>query len=450
MRKDMKNKKIKRKLLTAIIVVVIIIIIAIIALVISLKKAEKENIIPPIKTTEDIADAESEENTNQEINISEDKYYMLEDIVTIYYTTINKNSYRLRDGSSTYEEESTKERISNIISKEYIEKNNITIDNIYDYLPELEESVTFMPQYINVEEGMEVDKYFVSGILIYLSDTDKECTKVNLFVNIDNKNETFSIEPILTEVTDITDVQINNEEEPIEDKTINKYTHRKLQDEEKSKRKLNTVKLLLQRKSKELYDMLDDEYRNKKFGSYEAYVQYIDSNYEKIQNMKLTKYSVTQEDGYTQYVCLDNYGKYYIFRNANVNDITILLDKYTVNLPEFLEKYEKANEREKVGLNIERFISAINDRDYKFAYDKLDEIFKQNNMPTQEDFENFVKANMYENNTLEHKTVEKQGNTFVYELNLKDADDNLSNTKPLTVIMQLKNITDFVMSFSIE
>lgn len=448
----MKKTKIKENLLLAIIIVVIISITAIIALIISLKKEKEENVIPSIKTIENIVDTEnteSIENTNQEINISEDKYYMLEDIVTIYYSTINKNSYRSRDGSTSYDETSTKERISNIISKEYIEKNNIKIDNIYDYLPNIEESVSFMPKYIKVEEGIGVDKYFVNGILIYLSNTDKECTEVNLYVNIDNKNGTFSIEPILTEITDIRNVQINNEEELIEDKTINKYTYRKLGEEEKSKRKFNTVKLLLQRKSKELYDIFDEEYRNKKFGSYEAYVQYINSIYEKIQNMKLTKYSVTQEDGYTQYVCIDNYGKYYIFRNTNVNDMTILLDTYTIDLPEFTNKYRQAKEQEKVGLNVERFISAINDEDYKYAYNLLDEVFRQNNMPTQESFENFIKLNFYKNNEVEHKEVNKQGDTYIYEIGLIDAE-NSNAEKDVTIIMKLEEGTKFVMSLSMN
>lgn len=43
-------------------------------------------------------------------------------------------------------------------------------------------------------------------------------------------------------------------------------------------------------------------------------------------------------------------------------------------------------------------------------------------MPTQRDFENYINKNMYENNVLEHNGVKKQGNSFIYELNVKNGD----------------------------
>ena len=119
-------------------------------------------------------------------------------------------------------------------------------------------------------------------------------------------------------------------------------------------------------------------------------------------------------------------------------------------MPEFTEKYNKAREEIKVGYNIERFISAINDKDYKYAYNLLDEIYRKNNIPTLDDFEEYVRRNMYDNNKVEHQEVDKQGNNFIYEIKLKDANDENSEEKSMTIIMQLKEGTDFVMSFSME
>lgn len=83
------------------------------------------------------------------------------------------------------------------------------------------------------------------------------------------------------------------------------------------------------------------------------------------------KYKVNELEDYTQYVCIDNHGKYCIFRNRTSIDKDIILDTYTIDLPEFIEKYNKAKPEEKVGMNIERFVNAINDKDYKYGYGLL-------------------------------------------------------------------------------
>ena len=175
----------------------------------------------------------------------------------------------------------------------------------------------------------------------------------------------------------------------------------------------------------------------------------MNNNYDRISTISITKYQVNEYNDYTQYVCLDKENGYYIFRDFNNGESEIILDTYTIDLPEFLEKYNKAEDEQKVGYNIEKFVSAINEEDYKYAYNVLDESFKQKNMPSQADFEKFVKDNLYANNTVEHNDVEKQGNLFVYTITLKNANTE-SEQKELTVIMKLEEETDFVMSFSIN
>ena len=160
-------------------------------------------------------------------------------------------------------------------------------------------------------------------------------------------------------------------------------------------------------------------------------------------------YQVTEEDGYKQYVLLDQDDRYYIFKETSENKEEIFLDTYTVDLPEFLDRYNGADDEYKVGYNVEKFISAINDGDYKYAYNLLDETFRRNNYPSQGDLENFVKTNFFENNEIQHNNVEKQGNQFVYGITIINKD-NESERKNITVIMELGEETDFVMSFSID
>ncbi len=441
----MKSKSSKIILLVISIVIIIIVIIAGVILMLNNNKKSNSTYIEEPKTEEKDKDIE----VKKQLNIDESEYYDIAKLVRGYYGLLNKSNYMTRAGESFAEEQSVKESIYNVISKEYIERENITVEKIYDYVPDINETVTFVPDEMEVSEGMGIDKYLVSGTLIYTLDTEKY-SEIKLFVNVDHKNKTFSIEPMSEQEQAQEKIEINNSEEEIAKNNNNNFEPSIMNQQELVMEKFNNLKLLMQRKSKKLYNMFDEEYRNKKFGNYQGYVQYIEDNYQRISTMYLTKYKVDELDGYTQYVCIDNYGRYCIFRDETVIDVAIFLDTYTADLPEFLEKYNKAKEQEKVGMNIEKFINSINEQDYKYGYEHLDEVFKRNNMPTQQDFENYIKNNMYENNSLEHNDVEKQGNTFIYKLAVKDANNEQSEQKNLTVIMQLKEETDFVMSFSMD
>lgn len=440
----MKSKSSKITLFVISIVIIIIVIIVGVILMLNNKKSNSTYIEEP-KTEEKDKDIE----VKKQLNIDESEYYDIAKLVRGYYGLLNKSNYMTRAGESFAEEQSVKESIYNVISKEYIERENITVENIYDYVPDINETVTFVPDEMEVSEGMGIDKYLVSGTLIYTLDTEKY-SEIKLFVNVDHKNKTFSIEPMSEQEQAQEKIEIDNSEEEIAKKNNNNFEPSIMNEQELAKEKFNNLKLLMLRKSEKLYNMFDEEYKNKKFGNYQGYVQYVEDNYERLTTMYLTKYKVDELDSYTQYVCIDNYGRYCIFRNKTATEVEILLDTYTVDLPEFTEKYNKASAQEKVGMNIEKFINAINEQDYKYGYDRLDEVFKRNNMPTQQDFENYVKNNMYENNVLEHNEVKKEGNIFVYELGIKDGNNEDAEQKKLTVIMQLKEGTDFVMSFSME
>lgn len=429
-----------KKIVLIAISIVIIIIVAVGSIIILRNKEKKE----PVYIEKVQEEASQPKETRKQTQIDESKYYEITQLIRRYYGVLNKNNYMNRDGESFAEEQAVKESIYDIISKEYIKKKNITVEKIYENVPDINETVTFVPYDMEIIEGMGVDQYIVSGALIYMLDNDKY-SEVKLLVNVDNRNKTFSIEPITNDENNET-----NDIEEIEKNDNNTFEPTIMDNQELAKEKFNNLKLLILRKNEKLYNMFDEEYRNKKFVNYEGFVQYVEDNYQRLSTMYLTKYKVDELDDYTQYVCIDNYGRYCIFRNKTATDVDILLDTYTIDLPEFIEKYNKAKEQEKVGMNIEKFINAINEQDYKYGYELLDNVFKRDNMPTQQDFENYVKNNMYENNVLEHNEVNKQGNTFVYELGVKDKNNEDAETKGLTVIMQLKEGTDFVMSFSMN
>ena len=433
----------RKKTLILLMIIVVIIIISIVVALLLLTTSNNEEVASNNTVSE-----ENNNETEAEPQINETKYYNITNVVRTYLGALDKSKYILSDGTNYSEDESTKESIYNLLSTEYIESNNITVENVYDYVKDVNENITFVPLDMRISQGQNVDKFLVYGNIVYMDSQDLE--KVYVIVNIDNTNNTFSIEPINSEeISSINDFKFESTLDTIEKNYSNTYLNNNMSDEDISKEKFNNFKLLILRKSEDLFNLLNEEYRNKKFGDYNGFSQYIDSNYDRLRTINLSMYQVTEEDGYKQYVLLDQDDRYYIFKETSENKEEIFLDTYTVDLPEFLDRYNGADDEYKVGYNVEKFITAINDGDYKYAYNLLDETFRRNNYPSQGDFENFVKTNFFENNEIQHNNVEKQGNQFVYGITIINKD-NESERKNITVIMELGEETDFVMSFSID
>mgnify|MGYP001851469693 CR=1 FL=1 len=433
----------RKKTLILLMIIVVIIIISIVVALLLLTTSNNGEVANNNTVSE-----ENNNETEAEPQINESKYYNITNVVRTYLGALDKSKYILSDGTNYSEDESTKESIYNLLSTEYIESNNITVENVYDYVKDVNENITFVPLDMRISQGQNVDKFLVYGNIVYMDSQDLE--KVYVIVNIDNTNNTFSIEPINSEeISNINDFKFESTLNTIEKNYSNTYLNNNMSDEDISKEKFNNFKLLILRKSEDLFNLLNEEYRNKKFGDYNGFSQYIDSNYDRLRTINLSMYQVTEEDGYKQYVLLDQDDRYYIFKETSENKEEIFLDTYTVDLPEFLDRYNGADDEYKVGYNVEKFISAINDGDYKYAYNLLDETFRRNNYPSQGDFENFVKTNFFENNEIQHNNVEKQGNQFVYGITIINKD-NESERKNITVIMELGEETDFVMSFSID
>lgn len=224
------------------------------------------------------------------------------------------------------------------------------------------------------------------------------------------------------------------------------------------------------------YNSLDEEYRSKKFGSLENFEEYVDVNretmeamckatrkdytdfdtyqkyeeyYSQISKFGLERYNIDEENGKEEYICIDSSGRYYIFDISSIMNYTLILDTYTIDLPQFTEQYNNSTDAEKVLMNIQKVFSAINDGDYNYVYNKLDNTFKQNNFPTLESFETYMKSNFYENNSIGYSNYRTSGNLHIYDISITDADNEESTTVTKNFIMQLLDGTDFVMSFNV-
>lgn len=207
------------------------------------------------------------------------------------------------------------------------------------------------------------------------------------------------------------------------------------------------------------YESVDKQFKDLKFNNLEEYEQYIDNHRSELENIKLNKYKINEYDNYTEYICIDQYNNYYVFYVTSPGNYTVFLDTYTADLPEFLEKYNNASAQEKVVLNINKIITALNAQDYKYIYSKLADSFKNNYFENEETLKKYLVNNLYENNEVEFEDFNQEGTIYTYKIKVtkiiseEEKDRYYGKNAPsqyMNVVMQLNEGTDFVMSFSID
>ena len=82
-------------------------------------------------------------------------------------------------------------------------------------------------------------------------------------------------------------------------------------------------------------------------------------------------------------------------------DYDALLDNYTIESQEYIDKYNSLTDEQKVNVSVAKVLKMINTADYTNLYNIVDETYKQNNFPNQEIFENYIKNNFFRYNILE-------------------------------------------------
>lgn len=169
-------------------------------------------------------------------------------------------------------------------------------------------------------------------------------------------------------------------------------------------------------------------------------------------NFELNKYKEENNDNYTEYICIDQYGNYYIFKDKGVMDYTVMLDTYTIDSDEFNNKYNNGSEQLKVGMNLEKIFQALNRKDYNYIYEKLDDNFKQNNFPTLTDFETYAKSTFFDINKIEYGDFEEKSGVYVYKISLSDATESANEEKKVTknFIIKLEDNNNFKMAFNVD
>lgn len=412
-------------------------------------------IIPQKKTHKDLGNGVSigsdEQNNKKEIDYS--TYYTVVNCIQKYVTyssaDLNEKSTVSEDGyvhNTTAEDlgitnqETKVNMVSQMLEQDYMEKQGIKI-NLDNFL------LKFLPKKIIGTTKENISKYAVYGELVEMS-TFRKVRNQYYLVTLDEANSTFSIVPMEDKkYQTVEDIPLEITIEKIEKNSMNNYVPTNIEQTDMIAKYFTDYKEMAMFRTQDAYELLNEEYRVARFGTKEEYVKYIQQKKEEIANITPTKYKIDETEEYTQYTILDQNENYYIFRETGVMEYRVILDTYTIDLPEFLEKYNTASEQEKVAMNINKFIEAINAKDYTYAYSKIADSFKENYFKTQKSFEDYIKTHFYERNTITFNNFKNQANTYIYTTIITDKATN--QRKEQNFIVRLKEGTDFEMSFEV-
>lgn len=434
-------------------IIIMLVILAIIILTSILLLNEKEEAEITDSETPEELEVEIEEEVVEDLMERSD-YFTIDTCLREYVNNLNINNSKYYGYNENEEyvclvsEAEKKENIYNLLSSKYTKQNNITVNNLYKNISPLEEKVLFSIIDIKNLQNSKLKTYAVHFIIENMLDYSL-IDEQYVLVNIDEKNLTFSIEPLDDEYVNIDEIKVNNFEETIIKKENNIFTYPTMTNEDVVREYLSLYKKITLSSPEIMYKLLNEEYKEKKFGSLSKFQEYVEQNKQEIKVATVEKYQIFEQEDYTQYIIMDKQGNYYIFNEKEVMDYSVLLDTYTIDTPQFIEKYNSTNAQGRMALNLQKFFDAIESNDYNYAYNCLSDGFRNNNFASLESFESYIKGICYSDLDIEYDTFEEKTGLYTYKIKITNLDDNNPSTIEKTFIMQLNDGTDFELSFNV-
>lgn len=442
------NKSLLKKLIVICSILILVIIILIIGL-----KASKKSVDNVIKE-EGIEEAEKIDEEIMVQHEASERFFMVAQSVSSYLDIINKNNssyFGYNENQEYVKIVNQNEKIYHILSKEYIEKNNITVDNVENFVPNVESKLLFVPLKMKFVQNNEDSNLYQYAVYGYVTDINYDLSQdLYIIVNMDFSNNTFSVEPIKEGIKEIDELNLESNNESIEENEDNRFTYKVINDEFLAKTYLDYYKKMTLGSPKLAYQYLDSEYREKRFGTVENYIQYVNTNKEEIKAWNTTKYLVNYKETTKEYVCQDKYESLYMFSEKSIMDFTVTLDTYTIPTEKFTTTYNSSNDQKKVMMNVDKWIQMLNNRDYTAAYKVLDETYRNNTFGSEEQFEAIMREKLPLHYKAEYSNFSEENGIYIQEIELSDITGKSTETIKISIIMQLKEDLDFVMSFSFQ
>ena len=253
-------KKIKTLIIS---IIILILIIGIVLLIINKKNKNEVNKI--YSNNVEVVSETSEDNRS---DITTTSYYTIQKCISQYFEVLNKNNtayYTVNEKGENVKsvgDDYIKGRIYDLLSENYINKNNITKNNVYSYVDNVTENVSFNILDAKLIENNKNNQYIVYGFMTQTL-KNKFISNKYYIINIDKENNVFSVEPILKEYNNINEIS-NIEDVEITKNNNNKIPSIKINSEVQCKNYLTTFKRMMLSNPEVAYEYLDNEYKQKK------------------------------------------------------------------------------------------------------------------------------------------------------------------------------------------
>lgn len=426
-----------RKIIILLVILLLIVIIVICSILMLIRSEENNIIYEGIETD----GSEGDEFTDEIQKVDDANiFYSISFCIEKYYD----NLYTENLDDETLNEK--KQNLFNTISKKYIEENSIDINNILEKLEQVENQVVFTATKIETITAMDYQVYKVQGIIEDTIDENKPLEDRFFIVSIDSNNSTYNVYPLdKEEIESLDDVSITKEIDPIEKNDNNSFIIINTGYNELLVKYIKYYQNLVNKDTEKAYDLLDEEYKEKRFGSIENFIEYINLKQNTLEDITVQKYSTSTKEDYEEYTIVDTNNNYYIIEEYSVMDFKMKLDTYTIESQENIESYNTLTDANKVSANIRKIIEAINNKDYNYVYNKLNEEYKNNRFPNISEFINYINNNFYDVNLIGSGTASLEANVYVSKIQITS---NQSEVKQVTILVRLLEGTDFEISFS--
>lgn len=341
-----------------------------------------------------------------------------------------------------------------ILDKEYMEKYNLEKSTLANIASEYYGDFSFIIKSCYTHEISEnLNMYFVYGDLINRELYQKQ--EKSFILKIDKTNSAYSIflenyildngytkenirEKDLIEISKVS---------MLEKYRFNEYKQKEYSNQDYCIYYFGIYSTYLQYYPEGLYDILDKEYREKRFGNFDNMKNYIEKNKEELFGDILLKYAIEEYDDGIKYSCMDGNGRRRIINATSPTNYSIMLDTYTIDTKEILENYDDSSTNGKMKININRFLQSIKSFDYEYAYNKLNDDFKMQYFKTINEFEEYARTIFVYGQSIELEDyTEEEENIYTYVVLLKSVESTLETT----FTVELLEGTDYKISFNIN
>lgn len=372
----------------------------------------------------------------------------LQDCVNNYYSYIYKKDA---------------EAILGVLNPEYVKNKNINTNNVFSNVENISAEMNFFVENAYSEE-VSYDKeykYYIYGESYNNSNLEKVRSYMYI-VYVNTSNSAFYIEPygeiaesdfsqevnkLATNIDEELSEVTENNNSIVSANNYNTYVMKEnnLLTENIILNALKYYNFLQENDMNRQFLLLNESYRNKKFGS----VQELNKNF-KYSDVKLEYVRKSYDsDNNTIYIGIDTNSRYYIITEKSPVDFSIMLDSYTIPLTETTKKYTSATSEQKACMCIETVKEMINCKDYETFYSHLNSTFKSNNFKTIEDFTKYVGEKYYDSNNFTYESYETVTNSYVVNVKVSDNNDESQSFNISFVVKLGEGINDFEMSFEV-